>query len=71
MKWETLSVKNLRTVCARLGFKGYKNANKVGIIEIIVRCSLARKVYDRLWDGDNNKDDGANATTRKGAPCAF
>jgi hypothetical protein len=31
MKWETLSVKNLHTVCARLGFKGYKNANKVGI----------------------------------------
>ena len=53
IKWEALSFKNLCTVCARSGFKGYKNANKVGIIEIIVRCFTAKKVYDAMWDNDN------------------
>ena len=71
MTWETLSVKNLRTVCARLGFKGYKNANKVGIIEIIVRCCTAKKVYDNLWQSDN-KENGTIATaTRKEVQCVF
>ena len=40
-----LSVKKLRTISACLGFKGYKNANKVGIIKIIVRCYKAKNVY--------------------------
>jgi hypothetical protein len=72
MAWETLSVKNLRTVCARLGFKGYKNSNKVGIIEIIVRCCTARKVYNNLWQSEDNKENGAIATsTKKEVQCVF
>jgi hypothetical protein len=60
IQWEALSVKNLRTICARLGFKGYKNANKHGIIDIIVKCCKAKMIYDSLWD-DHEKD--ANGTT--------
>ena len=48
-------MKKLQTICAHLGFKGYKNANKVGTIEIIVRCCKAKKVYDSLWD-DKSKN---------------
>jgi hypothetical protein len=80
IQWEALSVKNLRTVCARLGFKGYKNANKVGIIDIIVRCCKAKKVYETLWDSEakskNNDTKSKNNTqtttsTRKETQCVF
>jgi hypothetical protein len=73
MKWETLSVKNLRTICARLGFKGYKNANKVGIIEIIVKCCKTKKVYASLWENDKNATSIGNngMTTRKEVQCVF
>jgi hypothetical protein len=68
IQWEAMSVKNLRTVCARLGFKGYKNANKVGIISIIVKCCKAKKLYDSLLD-----DNAITTTTstRKETQCVF
>ena len=72
IQWEALSVKNLRTVCARLGFKGYKNANKVGIIDIIVRCCKAKKVYDTLWDDEaKSKNTKTTTSTRKETQCVF
>jgi len=73
IQWEAFSVKNLRTVlCARLGFKGYKNANKVGIIDIIVRCCKAKKVYDTLWDDETkSKKTKTTTSTRKETQCVF
>ena len=78
VSWDKLPVKQVRTICSKLGVKGVKNVKKSTMIDVLKKWCYSRKVYDNMRanlgletnDTEEHENQGGGAP-RKEIQCSF
>jgi hypothetical protein len=84
VSWHKLPVKQVRTICSKLGVKGVKNVKKSAMIDVLVKWCYSSKIYDDMrtklgltTNEDEEEEEeigiagGLLVTRRKEVQCAF